>query len=177
MFKKYSRRVAAVLLESLNIAIARIFINGGVLIKLLILSVADKAGCRNKLNVYLNTLTGEQHFLVGLGYILWIFRFDRHLTMFYEYAVKTGYRACISAFTKFYPEYDQSIVGIAPPHIEDKLRLGWRVLVGVAVRLVGLICEGLQCPVIAFSPAVDVLAVYFIPDCRLCCAMFKRIFN
>ena len=67
-------------------------------------------------------------------YILGIFRFNSHLSLFAEYTVKTCYRAGIPSLTELNPEYDQTVVRITATHIGYELQFGVGMLVRMRVR-------------------------------------------
>ena len=62
------------LLKGFEISETRVFIDGCILIKFasLCFCVANYAGVRNELNLYLNSLSRILHLFVWLGDILWV---------------------------------------------------------------------------------------------------------
>ena len=72
-----------------------------ILIELFACSRLHEASCRNKLGVYLHTLTGIIHLFIRFRDVLWILRLDRHLAVPAKHAVQLGYGASISCVTLF----------------------------------------------------------------------------
>ena len=92
-------------------------------------------------------------------------------------AIQAGDGPGIASLAELDPEHHQTGVGISAAHIPDELQLLRRMLVRMAVRAVGAVCEGLEGAVVAFPPAVDILAVGMVADGCFCDAIFLRVLD
>ena len=90
-------------------------------------------------------------------------------------SVQVGDGPSIPSLAELDPEHDQTGVGVSAAHIVDKLDLYRLVLVGMMVRSVGAVGQGLQRPVVAFASAVDVLTVGVVAYGRFRYSVFQRI--
>ena len=96
-------------------------------------SFTDNASFRNKLNVYLYSLTGIEHLLVRFWYVFGIGWFNRHLSLFAVYAVKTCNRTSIASLTKLNPKHNKSGIGATAAHISNQFQLISGMLIGMMV--------------------------------------------
>jgi len=154
-----------------------IFVNSGILIKLLSRSISHQAGIRDIFNVNLNALARVLHLFVGFGDILGIWQFYCHLAASGKHSIQARYRSAVASLTQLDPEYNKTGIWISAPHITDQLQLSLGVLIGVAVRSMGSVCQRLQRPIVAFEPAIDILAVRVVTNCRLCDSVLLCITN
>ena len=168
VFHKLCGRIGVVFLKGFHKAPSGVLINGSVLEEVLANDPAVfETGGGDEFYVYLDTLAGIVHLLIGLWNVFWIGRMDRHDTLFFEETVESGDGAGITALPEFDPENDQAGVGITASHIGDKLYLLGCMLVGVMVRPSGAFAQGFDGAVKASFPAVDILPVGFIFDSGL----------
>ena len=100
----------------------------------ILLGLTDQAGGRDVFNVDLDPLTGVGHLLVGLGDILGVRQFHRHLASLPQKTIQTGYRTGVASLPELDPEDNDPGVGVPSPHILNELDLCRCMLVGVAVR-------------------------------------------
>lgn len=177
MTNENAGRIGAVFLKGLEIAETGILIDEGVLVKLLTGGIADQASRRNKLDVDLAALSGIGHLLIRLGNIFGIGQFDSHLAPFAQESVKTRNGSGIPSLPKLDPKHHQTGVGVPAAHIVDELDLFRPVLVGMMMRAVGTVCQGLQRSVVTLAPAVDILAVGVVAYCCFRDAVFGSIQN
>lgn len=66
---------------------------------------------------------------------------------------------------------------VSSSHVLDEGDLFLGMLVRVAVRAVGTICQRADSSVVFLSPTVDVLPAGFVADGGICYAVFERILN
>ena len=135
MFYKLSGRIGAVLLKCLYEMPAKIFVNSRILEKLFSNDLGIfQTGRRNKFHINLDALPGIIHLFIRLWDVLWIWRLYRHDPLLSEKTVKSGNRTGIAVLTEFYPENDQTSMGIFAAHITDQLDFIVRVLIRMVLR-------------------------------------------
>ena len=166
------------LLKGLQITEAAVFVKEGILIiPALFGSGAGQAALGDKFDINLYPLAWILHLLIGLWDIFRVWQLLRHLAILAQETIQTGNRACVAPQPQLYPEYHQAGIWIPAAHIPDELDLIGPVLIWMAVRPVGTILQGLQRPVIPLAPAVDILPVGAIVDCRFCHSVLLCIAN
>ena len=171
------------LLESFQIAEAAIFVKEGVLVVItavflrFLCGISYKAGGRNELHVYLNSLTWVLHLLIRFRYVLGVWQLHRHLTPLSQKPIQPGNGSGVSSLPELDPEHYDPGVRVPAPHIVYELDFLWPVLIGMTVRTVGAILQRGQCPVVPFLPAIDVLPIGSIPDRRFRDSVFLCILN
>ena len=176
MIHKLGGRVGAVFFKSLYKTPSRILINGSVLEKLLSDDLAVfEAGRRNEFDIHLDPLAGIVHLFVGFGDILWVRRMDGHDALFAEEAVKPGDRAGITTPPEFDPKNNETVMGIAAPHILDEFDLLRGMLAGMMVRSSGAITQRVPGAIITAFPAVDILPVGLIFNSSFGDAIFVSV--
>ena len=115
--------------------------------------------------------------LVRFCFLFRIGKFDGLAVDAAQYTVQAGDGSGVAALTQFDPKHNQTGVGVPAAHILDELDLGVGVLVGMAVRAMRSVCQGLKCTVILLTPPVDVLSAGLVADGSLCYAVIERIRN
>lgn len=177
MAKEHCGRIGAVFLKSLKIAKAAVFVQKGILEPLCWLLLAHDAGLRNKLDVNLYSLAGILHLLIRLWDVFGIRRFYSHGVPLSQKPVQPRDGTFVTSLSQLNPEYDDPGMWISAAHIQDKLDLFRRVLVGMAVRSVRSVFQRGKGSVIAFAPAVDILPVCAVAYSGFCYAIFLCIQN
>lgn len=162
MFKELCGRVGAVFLEGFHITPAGVFVNRGILIKLLSFCLVDQATGGDEFHVNLDALPGVFHLLIRLGNIFGVGKFFRHDSLFFKETVEPGNGTFISALHEFYPEDNQPGMRISSAHIPDEFDFLGSMLVWVGMRASGTVSERIPGAVITVFPAVDILTVGFI---------------
>jgi len=178
MEDKMGGGIGTVLLKGLQIAEAAVFVQEGVLVIAAICGcLAHQAALGNELDIDLHPLTGIGPLLIGLGNILGVRQFDRHLAALPQAAVQIGNGAGIDPLPQLDPEHHKPRVWVPAAYIPDQLLLRLGMLVGVAVRTAGAILQGQERTVAASAPAVDILSVCVITNCRLRRTVLLRTAN
>ena len=177
MLKETCGRIGAVFLKGFHIAPAGVFINGGILIKLLSFCFIDQTTGRNEFHIDLDPLPGIFHLLIRLGDILGIGEFFRHDPLFLKEAAEAWNGAFISALPELHPENDQAGMRVAPAHIPDELDFLGSMLVGMEVGTPGMVSQRIPGAIIAVFPAINILAVGFIFNGSLGNAIFFSVAN
>lgn len=109
---KLGGRIGAVLLKSLQISEAAVFVQKCVLvISAFFGGSADQAAFRNVFDIDLDSLSGVAHLLVGFRDILGVRQFYRHLPALSQKTVQAGDGACIASLTQLHPEHHQPALG------------------------------------------------------------------
>ena len=164
--------------KSLHIAPSGILVNGSILEELLTNDLAgSKAGRGDKFDIHLYSLAGTIHLLVRFRDVLGIRGMKSHDTLFFEETVETGNGAGIAALHELDPENDETGIRVTPAHIVDELNLLGSMLVRMVMWSSGVFTQRFDRAVEAAFPAVDILAVGFVFDGRLCDSLFFIIFN
>lgn len=175
---KFSGGVSAVLLKCLQITETAVFVKEGILIIPTFLgSGTNQAALRDKFDVDLHPLTWILHLFIGLGDIFRVWQLLCHLATLAQETIQSRDGACVAPQPQLYPEYHQTSIGIAAAHIPDKFNFVGAMLVWMAVRTMGTILQGLQRSVIALAPAVDILPIGAVADCRFCHSVLLCIAN
>ncbi len=148
VFHKQGGGIGAVFLKGFHKAPPGILINGGILEEMLPNHLAVyKAGGRDKFHIYLDTLAGVVHLLVGLRDILRVRGMGSHDAPLFEETVQPGDGTGIATLRELHPENDKAGVGVAPAHIGNELDF----FRGMLVRVVwppGTVTQGLDGAVI-----------------------------
>ncbi len=146
------------LLKCLQISETAVFIQECVLVaSTLFGSDTNQTALRNVFDVDLYSLAGIAHLLIGLGDILGIWQFHRHLAALSQKTVQSGDRTCVAPLLQLYPENHQSGVRVPTAHVLNQFYLLWPVLSGVAVGMARAVLQRLQRPIVPFASAVDIL--------------------
>ncbi len=178
VFHKQGGGIGAVFLKGFHKAPPGILIYGGILEELFADHPAvDKAGGGDEFYIHLDTLSGMVHLFIGFGDIPGVRGMDSHHALLFEEAVKTRDGAGIAALHELDPENDKTGVGIASAHIGNKPDFFRGMLVRMVVWPSGEVTQGLDGTVITAFPAVDILPVRFVPDCRFRNPIFVSVFN
>ena len=112
------------------------FVNGSILVKLLICGISDDAGLWNEFYIDLDTLARKVHLFVRFWDILGVWKLNSQLSLTAQNSIQPCNGAFIAFLTQFHPEYDQTGIGISPPEVGDLLKFSFSVLVQMVVRLV-----------------------------------------
>ena len=112
------------------------FVNGSILVKLLTCGTSDDAGLWNEFHIYLDTFARKVHLFVRFWDILGVWKLNGQLSLTAQNTVQTCNRAFIALLTQFYPEYDQTSIGISSAKIGDLMKFCFSVLVRMVVRSV-----------------------------------------
>ena len=178
MLHEHGGGIRVVLLKCLHKPPSGVFINSGILEKMLTNDPAvDKTGRRNELHIHLDTLSRMIHVLIGLGDILGVRRMDSHDALSGEETVQASNGAGVAALGELDPENDKPGMRVTSTHVFDQPDLIRSVLVRVVMRPAGEIAQGLDRAIIASFPAVDILPVSFILNSRLRDTEFVRILD
>ena len=164
-------------LEGFQIAEAAELIDECVLIEFLSFSFPNKTGSGNIFDINLSSLPRILHLFIRFRLLFWIGQLDRLATDATQDTVKTGDGSGVSALTQLNPEHHQTGVRIPAAHIFDELNLVLGMLVGMAVRAVRAVCQGLERAVVLLAPPIDVLSAGLVADGSICDAIFERILN
>ena len=164
------------LLKTLQIPETAVFVQERVLVvSTLVGGSSDQTASRNIFDVNLDSLTGVAHLLIGLGDILGIWQFHRHLSTLSQKTVQVGDGACVASLPQFHPEHHQAGVGVPTAHVLNKLDLLGPVLVRMAMGTVGAVLQRLQRRIVPLAPTVDLLPVCMVADGRLGYSMLLGI--
>ena len=134
VLEEHCGRISAVFFKCFKVTETRVFIDKGVLLELFPLGIADKTRRRHEFDVDLYSLPGIEHFLIGLGDVLGVWKLHCHLAAPDQNTIKSGYRPCIASLPEFDPQHHDSSVGIPSPHISDQRQLLIGMLVRVMIR-------------------------------------------
>ena len=127
--------IGTVLLKGLQIPETAVFVQKCVLVvSTFVGGSTNQTAFWNVFDVDLDSLTGIAHLLIGLGDILGVWQFHRHLSALSQKAVQAGDGTCITSLPQLHPEHHQARIGIPAAHILNKLDLVGAVLVWMAVR-------------------------------------------
>lgn len=175
---KKGGRVGAVFLKSFHKTPSGILVDSGILEELFSdnLTVYE-AGGRDEFDIYLNTLTGMLHLLVGLGNILGIGRVYSHDALFFQEAVESGDGAGVTALHELDPEHHKPCVRVSSANIHNQLDFIGGMLVRMMVRSTRSVLKRLDRAIITPFPTVDILSVGFIFDSSLSNSIFISILN
>ncbi len=166
------------LLKCLQIAETAVFVEEGVLIiPAFFGSSTDQTALGNEFDINLYPLARILHLLIRFWDIFRVWQLLRHLSAFTQEAVQPRNGACVTPQPQLYPEYHQTGVWIPAAHILNEFNLIGPVLVWMPVRSVGAILQRLQGPIIPLAPAVDILPVGAVADCRFCHSVLLCIAN
>ena len=152
--KEISGGIRALLLVSGQNAIAGILVDGGVLIQLH-LRIGDAAAGYD-LHIDLDALAGILHLLVRLRLVRFLLYgfFDEALSP--HHPPQAFDCSGIPSFSHSCPQLHDPEPGVSPVHVVDELAFLRGMLVRVAVGTAGLAGKGLQRPVVACKPEIDV---------------------
>ena len=125
--------------------------------------------------IYLNTFACVCHLLVRLGgvFLPWLLLWE--YIQFAHGAVQAFGTAAVPALTHSVPQFNNSKISIASPHISNELDLRFRMLVGMVFWTLGLWLKGFYAAVIAVKPEVDVGAASVILPARLAHSVILRV--
>lgn len=175
---KEGGRVGAVFLKSLNKTPSGILINRSILEETLPNHLAVcQAGGRDKFHIYLDTLAGVVHLLVGFRGIFGVRRVGSHDAPLFEETVQPGDGTGVAALHELDPENNEAGMGVAPAHIGNELDFFRGMLVRVVVWPPGTVTQGLHGAVKAPFPAVDILSVRLVLDSGFGNPIFVSIIN
>ena len=170
-------RIGAVLLKRLDVTKSTVLIQKGILIPLGGLLLANNTGSRHEFHVDLHPLSGILHLFIGFRYIFGVWQLDGHSSSFAQEPVQPGDGSGVAPLPQFHPEHHDPGVWISASHVQDQLDLFRCMLVGMAVRAMGTVCQGLEGAVVPFAPAVDILPVQVVADRGFCDTMLVGILN
>ena len=165
------------LFKGFQIAKTAVFVEEGVLVELVLSCLAGEARERDELDVDLASLTGIVHLLVRFGDVFGIRQLHRHLSAACQDTVQAGDGTGVPSSPQLHPKHDEPGVGISSPHILNERQFFFGVLIGVVMRSVRSVRKGLQSPIVALHPTVDVLSVCSVPFRRLGDAVLPGIQN
>lgn len=156
VFQKCCRGIGTVFFKSFHESPSGIFVNGSILVEMLPFGFVYKADGRNKLHIYLDTLSRTLHWFIRSGNILGIGRFDSHDVVSAQEPVQTGNRACISMLPEFNPENNEASMRIPSTHICNELDFLGGMLVRVVVGSTGTITQRVNGAIITTFPAINI---------------------
>lgn len=90
--------------------------------------------------------------------IFGIRKFDRLSADPTQNFVESGDGTGVAPLTKLDPEHYQAVMRIPATHIHDELQLGVGVCIGMAVRAVRAVCQGMNVAVVLLAPTIDILS-------------------
>ena len=170
-------------LEGLQIAKTAVFINKSVLIVVTaaLLSIrcgfSNKACRRNIFHIYLNLLTGIAHPFIRLWNIFRVWQLDWSTADPAQQLIQPGDRSGVSTSAKLDPEYYQTVMRVPSAHIFYQRNFSLCVLLRMAVRTVGAVCQRVYISVVFLLPTIDILTTGFAADSSLRDAVLHRILN
>jgi len=177
IFEKQRGGIGAVFRVCLEDTEPAVLVNECVLEITLAFRFSDQAGFRNIFHINLTPLPRILHLFVRFGFLFGVGELDGFAVDPAQDTIQAGDGSGIAALAQPDPEYHQTGVGIPAAHILYELELGFRMLVGMAVRTVSTVCKGVNCSVIFLTPAVDVLPGGLVADGCLGDSVFERILN
>ncbi len=177
ILQKLCRGIGALLFVRLENAETAVLINEGVLKIRFFRRFTDQAGFRNIFNVNLAFLSRISHLLIRFRHLFRVWQFDGLPTDPAKDTVQAGDGSGIAALGQLDPEHHQTGVRIPAAHILDEFDLIFCVLIGMAVRAMGAVCQGAHRTVILLAPAVDILSGCLVADRCLCYSVLERILN
>ena len=140
------------------------------------LGIRDAASW-NDLHIDLYTLSGMGHLLVGLGSVL-LFRLLGRKQTQPAHDPEQAFRAAgVAPGLQAVPELDHAQGRVSAAHVTDKLQLGLRVLVRMAVRASGVAGQGRHSSVPTLFPEVDVGATFVVLPACPADAVFFRVLH
>lgn len=122
----------------------------------------DQTAGGNKFYINLDPLFGTCYLFIRFRNILRVREFLRYNSLLFQKAIEPRNGAFVAALHEFYPENNQTDMGISPAHIPDQLDFFGSMLVCMGMRASGTTPEEIPGAVIAVLPAINILAVGFI---------------
>lgn len=110
----------------------------------------------NHLHIDLNSLSGIGHLFIRFGLIGWFCLRLREKPQFAHDAKQAFRTAYIASFSQLVPKFHHSESGIAATYVFNQFQFFLCVLIEMAVRPLGLVCQRLYSPVPARFPELDV---------------------
>ena len=171
------RSIGAVFIKGFQIAEPAVLVNECVLIEFLSFRFSDKTRSRNKFDIDLPSLSRILHLFVRFRPLFRIGEFDGLAVDAAQNPVQTGDGSGVSALAQLDPKHYQTGMRVPTSHIFDEFDFCIRMLIGVAVRAVGAVCQGTDRAVIFLTPAVDILSAGLVADGCFSYTIFEGIFN
>ena len=178
MFHKQGGGIGVMFLKGFHKAPPGILIHGSILEETLPNHLTVyQAGGRDKFHIYLDTLAGVAHLLVGPRDILGVRGMGSHDAPFFEETVQPGDGAGVATLHELDPENNEASMGVAPAHIGNGPDFFRGMLVRVVVWPPGTVTQGFNGAVITAFPAVDILPVSLVLDSGFGNPIFVSILN
>ena len=169
-------RICAVLLKGFQIAKTAVLVDESILIPSCSRLLTHNTHFRNIFHINLHSPSRILYLFVRFWNIFGIWQLHSQLIAFAQEPIQSG-EIWYNRAAEVLPRTRLSRCSYSPQHIQDELRFLWCVLIWMAVRAVRVIRQRLKRSVVTFEPAVDILTVGVVADCRFCYAVFLRVAN